>query len=66
MKRLGWKDSLALWWEEPSSKLRAGLFVALLVVVGLFVVGIEPKPLAARFGLGPSWGPRWQPHKNSK
>jgi F0F1-type ATP synthase membrane subunit a len=65
MKRIRWRDSFALWWEEPSSKLIVGLFLAMLVAVGLFAVGIEPKPLAARYGLGPSWGARWQPPKKS-
>jgi hypothetical protein len=65
MKRNSWQDSLALWWQEPSSKLVVGLFVAMLIVVGLFAVGLEPKPLAAQFGLGSGWGARWQPHKNS-
>jgi hypothetical protein len=61
MKKISWTDSIAIWWEEPSSKIVVGLFVAMLAVVGLFAVGIELKPLAARFGLGPGWGARWQP-----
>jgi hypothetical protein len=77
MKKIGWRVSLFLrlteWWDEPSSKVTVGLLVALLIIVGLFALGSEPKPLASRFGLGPGWGPRWdcwtgctQPHKTSK
>jgi len=61
MKRTSWRDSFVQWCEEPLSKLMIGLFVAVLVVLALFIVGLEPKPLAARFGLGPSWGARWDP-----